>query len=199
MIKIKKLTVLASMSGGGKTTYANKNYSPQCILPDTNNHVYEIYQKLFKDPAEKQNLSVEPMTGFAMWSTKFMSDMTFLNSMKIGAFYDDLPDELVNMRSGWDFLIYDEIWQGRKIISEDEMFKFINKIESQFREVKYLIWDMQDEKIIQELMDRKDGRSALFNHDPKVYQEWQKHYISRYKEIMEKFGYDYELKEVRYT
>lgn len=198
-MKINKLTVLASMSGGGKSTYANNNYSSKLIFPDTNVDIYKMYHELFRTPALEQGLEPDKLTGLTLWGVKYMSDMTFLNGLKIGEHYNDLPRELVNMRSGWDFLIYDEIWQGRKIISEELMFKYVNNIESQFKDVNYMIWDMQDEKIIEELMSRDDDRAHLFNSDPKVYQEWQKHFVSRYLEIMDKFKYDYELKVVKYT
>lgn len=105
----------------------------------------------------------------------------------------------LNMRSGWDFLIYDELWQNRKIMDEEIMHSFIKDIENQFDEVNYEIWIMKDQKIITELMSRNDDRSNLFNNDPVEYNRWQDYYVSRYEEIMKRFNYNYIIKEVSYT
>jgi hypothetical protein len=198
-MKINKLINLASMSGGGKSTYANKNFDKKLIMPDTNQNVYEVYHKLFRQPALKQNLTPDMLTGVTLWSVKLSSDLTFLEGLKLGQHYGDLPKTLVNMRTGWDILIYDELYMNRNIIDPKEMYNFVNKIESYFHKVEYKIWDMQDDKIIEELMSRNDDRAHLFDSDPKVYKEWQKHYVARYKEIMDMFNYDYELKIVKYN
>lgn len=201
----KKLKVVASMSGGGKSTYANANFDPDNVFPDTNVKMYELYWELFRTPAQEQNIEVEPLTGLTLWAAKWNADMQFLKGKRASldildelGHYAEVP-EMLNMRSGWDFLIFDEKWQNRKIMPEDKMHKWVKEIEDQFEEVEYHIWHMKDEKIIAELMSRNDDRSTLFNNDPKVYHEWQDNFVSRYIEIMEKYNYKYELKEVTYT
>ncbi len=200
----KKLTVVASMSGGGKSTFAKENFDPYDVFPDTNVDMYEMYWKLFRTPALEQGLEPDKLTGLTLWAAKYNADMEYLRGKEYVAkafqyFGHPLNNkELLNMRSGWDFLIFDEKWQNRKIIPEDEMYKWVNEIESQFQEVEYKIWHMKDEKIIEELMSRNDDRSTLFNNDPKIYHEWQDNFVGRYEEIMKKYNYNYELKEVRY-
>lgn len=198
---MKKLLVLSSLSGGGKSTYANEHFKPKFILPDTNVKVYDIYHKLFRSPSLEQNIPVEKLTGLSLWSAKFSADVAYLEAAKkFGG--DSLSvgnEQFVNMRSGWDFLIYDELWQKRNIMSEDLMVKDIKLIEDNFDEVEYLIFYMKDQKIIKELMSRNDDRSNLFNNDPVEYHRWQDYYISRYESIMKKFNYNYTLKEVTYT
>lgn len=200
----KKLTVVASMSGGGKSTFAKNNFPEDLVFPDTNVGIYDLYWKLFRTPALENNVEPDKLTGLTLWSAKYSADMEFLKGRSnvaeiLDHFKIPPPQEYLNMRSGWDFLIFDENWQKRKIIPEDEMYKFVRNIESQFEEVEYKIWHMRDEKIIEELMARNDDRSTLFNNDPKVYHEWQDHFVNRYVEIMEKYNYKYELKEVSYT
>lgn len=207
-----KLTVLASLSGGGKSTYANANYKPGFIFPDTNVKTYEIYNKLFKSTALEQGLEPDKLTGLTLWATKYAADMTYIETLKNFTYVlktygrDYLAftgfghaTKFVNMRSGWDFLIYDELWQGRKIIPEEEMHKLVTDIESNFEEVEYKILVMKDEKIIKELMSRNDDRSSLFNHDPVEYHRWQDYYVKRYEEILTKFNYNYTIEEVIYT
>lgn len=204
---MKKLLVISSLSGGGKSTYAKDNFAPQFILPDTNVKVYEIYHKLFRGPSLEQNIPVEKLTGLSLWSAKYSADIAYLDAVTsfspslewIGG--EDPKDEFefINMRSGWDFLIYDELWQHRKIMPEDVMHSQIKDIEDRFDEVEYLILHMQDEKIISELMSRNDDRSNLFNNDPVEYHRWQNHYLERYVSIMKKYNYKYTLKEVTYT
>lgn len=204
---MKKLTVLASLSGGGKSTYANSNYLPQFIFPDTNVKVYEIYNKLFKNTAIDKGLEPDKLTGLTLWSSKYSADIAYLNAVRSFSPCADWfmePDpiddyEFINMRSGFDFLIFDELWQNRIIIPEDEMHKLVLNIENQFDEVEYKILVMKDEKIIKELMSRNDDRSSLFNHDPIEYHRWQNYYVKRYIEILDKYNYKYSVEEVIYT
>jgi hypothetical protein len=204
---MKKLTVLASLSGGGKSTYANANYQPEFIFPDTNVKVYEIYNKLFRHTAINKGLEPDKLTGLTLWSAKYSADMAYLNTISTYRnefeFHDyyggDWDKGFINMRSGFDYLIYDELWQNRIIIPEDEMHKLVLDIESQFDEVEYKILVMKDEKIIKELMDRNDDRSSLFNHDPIEYHRWQNYYVKRYIEILDKYDYKYSVEEVIYT
>lgn len=214
---MQKLTVLASLSGGGKSTYAKTNYDPEFVFPDTNVKVYEIYNKLFKHTAINKGLEPDKLTGLTLWSAKYSADIAYLDGFK--ANYNELIDEamlycdeerlgwiaeseakgFLNMRSGWDFLIYDELWQNRIIIPEDEMHKLVLDIESQFDEVEYKVLVMKDEKIIKELMSRNDDRSSLFNHDPIEYHRWQDYYVKRYEEILTKYNYKYTIEEVTYS
>lgn len=198
-----KLKVIASLSGGGKSTYANDNYQPAYVLPDTNVKAYEIYHKLFRGPALEQELEPDKLTGLTLWTAKHAADKAYLQAVNNFGYGDYEKNEeyweFLNMRSGWDFLIYDELWQNRKIMSEEIMYTFIQEVESQFHEVEYEIWVMRDQKIINELMARNDDRSNLFNNDPVEYNRWQDYYVSRYEEIMKKFNYKYLIKEVSYT
>lgn len=199
-----KLKVIASLSGGGKSTYAKENYGSAFVLPDTNVKVYEIYHKLFRGPALAQDLEPDKLTGLTLWSAKYSADMAYIQALKNFGYgeYERVEEvgmwNFLNMRSGWDFLIYDELWQKRNIISEELMYDQIREIESQFKEVEYEIWVMRDQEIIKELMARNDDRSNLFNNDPVEYNRWQDYYVSRYESIMKKFNYKYLIKEVTY-
>jgi hypothetical protein len=197
-----KLKVIASLSGGGKSTYATENYHSSYVLPDTNVKAYEIYHKLFRGPALEQGLEPDKLTGLTLWTAKHAADIAYLKAVKTFGYgaYEENEEywEFLNMRSGWDFLIYDELWQKRNIISEELMYDQIKEIESQFNEVEYEIWVMRDQEIIKELMARNDDRSNLFNNDPVEYNRWQDYYVSRYESIMKKFNYNYLIKEVTY-
>jgi hypothetical protein len=195
---LKKLKVIASLSGGGKSTYANSNYHHSLVLPDTNVKAYDIYHKLFRAPALADGLEPDKLTGLTLWTAKHAADKAYIEAFKEFSSFSTYAS-MLNMRSGWDFLIYDELWQKRKIIDEELMYSFIQEIEGQFDEVEYEIWVMRDQKIISELMARDDDRSNLFNNDPVEYNRWQDHYVSRYEEIMKRFNYKYIIKEVIYT
>jgi hypothetical protein len=195
---MKTLKVIASLSGGGKSTFAKENYHPSLVLPDTNVRVYDRYHKLFRQPALSKGLEPDKLTGLTLWNTKCEADLAYLEAMN--NFRVDQEDiGMLNMRSGWDFYIYDFLWQKRDLIPEDEMYESIKMVEGQFDEVEYEIWVMRDQKIIAELMARNDDRSNLFSNDPVEYNRWQDHYVSRYEEIMKRFNYKYIIKEVIYT
>lgn len=197
--RFKKLEIVAGMSGAGKSTYSLKHYLPQFILPDTNVKIYELYHKLFRSPKISQKLCPDDLNGLTLWSSKYSADKAYLDGCrKFSENYESF--ELLNMRSGWDFLIFAELQSNFAFkIPEEEMHRFILDIESQFEKVEYQIWVMKDQKIIKELMSRNDDRSNLFNNDPVEYHRWQDYYISRYESIMKKFNYNYTLKEVTYT
>lgn len=190
-----ELKVIASMSGGGKSTYAESKYNDRFILPDTNKSVYSIYETLVGKPSDLQGIPCEELTSYTLWATKMNSDLSYLKGLSPSG----IVGNFLQMRSGWDYLIFDELFKNRKVMSEDIMYNFIHPIESQFDSVKYEVWYMEDRKIISELMAVGDSRARLFQCDVDYYMKWQDYYVKRYEEILTKFNYDYLMKSVKYS
>lgn len=193
----KELLVLSSMSGGGKSTFSEKHYSPDYVLPDTSKPIYKLYHDLFFGPAREKSLEIEPLSSMTLYSVKHACDLLFMDKTK---FYPNSGrGKYLTMRTGWDFYFFDSLYLGRDLIPRTMMNSYVNTILSKFDKVTFQIWRMTDLTILKQLMSRDDDRAFLFKYSVDYYLECQEKYVDLLIEICKENQYDYELKDVSYT
>lgn len=190
------LLQLSSMSGGGKSTFANENFEPRFILPDTNKSIHEMYHKLLLDPGRSQEMEIEELTSFHMLAVKFTADNAYLDGIERSSFTGKIHGDFITMRPYVDYFVFDKIYKQRDLIPLKEVLKYQDKLNSRFESVSTKLFILDDDVLIEEMMSVDDDRAWLFKYSKDYYKSAQDIYVRTYTEISKTLGVDLEI-EVR--